>query len=110
MDTGEVQVMLRKSLDILQNVRKRPEMYFSPITPMNVENWLYGLRVGLGIAGVQWSVEALKSACSQRGIEFTASTNLIDELAKQGKSSEDIAMVLVEIAEDMWRRILTGLA
>ena len=110
MDPSAAQAVLNRVIDVLQNVRRRPEMYFNPTTPEAVENWLFGLQLGIGIAGVEWSHDALKSACARRGIGFHAMTNLIDELSRQGKSSDEVAMASVEIAEEMWQGRLAEIA
>ena len=85
-------------------------MYFRPVTPEAVEQWLYGFQVGLGVAGLDWSPEALRIACERRGVTLNATTNLILELKKQGRSQDDVAMTLIDISEEMWQSRLSDAA
>lgn len=101
---------LEKAIAILRNVRQKPEMYFSQITPEALEQWLYGFQVGLGVAGLDWSPEALRVACERRGVTLNATTDLIAELKKQGRSQDDVAMSLIDISEEMWQSQLIDAA
>jgi len=103
MKTTNSLEVLAEAIAVLRNVRQRPEMYFCPITPEAVEQWLYGFQVGLGVAGVDRSVEALQIACERRGVTLYATTDLIAELKKQGRSEHDVAMTLIDIDEEMWQ-------
>ena len=103
MKTSNSRERLEKAIAILRKARQTPEMYFRPMTPEAVEHWLYGFRVGLGVAGLDWSPEALRIACERRGVTLNATTDLIVELKKQGRSQEDVAMTLLDISEEMWQ-------
>jgi hypothetical protein len=103
MDPDVARAILSRVVETLPHVRRRPQMYFNPVTPEAVKYWLHGLQVGIGMAGVQSSHDALQAACARRGIELLATTNLIDELDRQGKSSDEIAITLIEIEEEMWQ-------
>ena len=110
MRTSNLREHLEKAVAILRNARHRPEMYFRPVTPEAVEQWLYGFQVGLGVAGLDWSPEALRSACERRGVTLNATTDLIAELNKQGRSQDDVAMTLIDISEEMWQSRLSDAA
>lgn len=110
MDPNAARVLLSRVVESLLHIRRRPQMYFSPVTPETVKYWLHGLQVGIHIAGVKCSHAAYRVACARRGIELPATTNLIAELGRQGKSSEEVAMALIEIEEEMWRERLAELA
>jgi hypothetical protein len=109
MDTNVARAILIRVVEALPSVRRRPQMYFSPVTPEAVKCWLRGLQVGIGIAGLNSSCDAYQAACARRGIELLATTNLIDELDRQGKASDENAMELIEIEEEMWRGRLAEL-
>jgi hypothetical protein len=99
--------MLTQALAVLRNVRQRPEMYFSPLSPETVEHWLHGFQTGLGVANLPWSPESLTSACERRGVTLYTTTNLIAELKKQGKSEDEVVLTLIDIAEEMWESLLS---
>lgn len=109
MDPDVVRAILCRVVESLPHVRRRPQMYFNPVTPEAVKYWLHGLQFGMGMAGVEWSHDALQAACARRGIELLATTNLIEELDRQGMSSDEIAMTLIEIEEEMWQGRLAEL-
>jgi len=99
--------MLTQAIGVLRRARQHPEMYFSPLTPEAVQHWLHGFQTGLLVANVPWSPESLIAACERRGVTLYATTNLIAELTKQGKSADEVAMTLIDIAEEMWGSLLT---
>ena len=106
MNDSDKRRRLEDALDTLNNVRQRPEMYFSPITPEAVEQWLYGFQTGLSVAGLQWRPWELVAACERRGVTLYTTTDLLAELRKQGMTEEEVAMTLVDIALEMWRSLL----
>ena len=106
MNDSHSREILTRSLDILQNVRQRPEMYLRQVTPEGVEAWLAGFQVGLFTAGVRSSAYALKDACERRGIPFTTTVDLIEALAGQGHSPHEVAMILIDMEEEIWRSSL----
>ena len=77
MNDSHSREILTRSLDILQNVRQRPEMYLRQVTPEGVEAWLAGFQVGLFTAGVRSSAYGLRDACERRGIPFTTTAWLV---------------------------------
>ena len=109
MDPHVARAIVSRVIEALPHVRQRLQMYFNPVTPEAVKYWLHGLQVGVHIAGVQCSHDAYRAACAGRGIELTATTNLIDALERQGKSSDEIAIALIEIEEEMWQGRLAEL-
>jgi hypothetical protein len=106
MNDSYTREILTRSLDILQNVRQRPEMYLRQVTPEGVEAWLAGLKVGLLTAGVQSSADGERDACERRGIPFTSTVDVIGALAGQGHSPHDVAMILIDMEEEMWQSSL----
>lgn len=109
MDPGVARAILSRVVETLPHVRQRLQMYFNPVTPEAVKYWLHGLQVGVHIAGVQCSDAAYRAACARRGIDLHATTNLIDALDRRGKSSDEIAIALIEIEGDMWQGRLAEL-
>ena len=99
--------MLTQAIAVLRRARQQPEMYFSPLTPEAVQHWLHGFQTGLYVANVPWSPESLIAACERRGVTLYTTTNLIAELRKQGKSEDEVAMTLIDIAEEMWESLLS---
>ena len=81
-------------------------MYLSQVTPEGVEAWLAGFQVGLFSAGVRSSAYGLRDACERRGIPFTTTVDLIGALAGQGHSPHEVAMILIDMEEEIWRSSL----
>jgi hypothetical protein len=106
MNDSDNRRRLEEALAILTNVRQKPEMYFSPITPEAVEQWLYGFQTGLSVAGLQWPPWELVAACERRGVTLYSTSDLLAELRKQEMTEEQVAMTLVDIALEMWRSLL----
>jgi hypothetical protein len=106
MNDSDNRRRLESALGILNNVRQRPEMYFSPITPEAVEQWLHGFQAGLLVADLQWPPWELVAACERRGVTLYSTTDLLAELRRQGMTEEQVAMTLVDIALEMWRSLL----
>jgi hypothetical protein len=95
MNDSHSREILTRSLDILQNVRQRPEMYLRQVTPEGVEAWLGGFQVGLFTAGVRSSGYGLRGACERRGIPFTTTVDLIGALAGQGHADKGDVLAAV---------------
>jgi hypothetical protein len=110
MNDPHTRDILTRCLDILQHVRQRPEMYVRQVTPEGVEAWLAGYSAGLLTAGVRSSAYGLSDACERRGIAFTSTVDLIAALAGQGHSPHDVAMMLIDIEEEMWRSSLADVS
>jgi len=110
MNDSHTWEILTRSLDILQNVRQSPEMYLRQVTPEGVEAWLAGFQVGLFTAGVRSSAYGLRVACERRGIPFTTTVDLIGALAGQGHSPHEVAMILIDMEEEMWRSSLADVS
>jgi len=106
MNDSYTREILTRSLDILQNVRQRPEMYLRQVTPEGVEAWLCGFKVGLFAAGVRSSRYDLSAAFERRGIPYTTTVDVIAALAGQGHSPHDVAMILIDMEEEMWQSSL----
>jgi len=80
---------LERALGILENVRQKPDMYFNPITPEAIEQWLYGFQTGLSVAGLEWRPWDQVAACERRGVTLYTTTDLLAELRKQGMTEEE---------------------
>lgn len=80
-------------VEILSYARERPEMYFDPIEPSVVEDWLTGLRTGVSIFGLDWSVEHRQVALIPRGLELIATKWEAIDLRVRGLSPLDIVTV-----------------
>ena len=110
MNDSHTREILTRSLEILQYVRQRPEMYLRQVTPEGVEAWLGGFQVGLFTAGVRSSEYVLSDSCERRGIPFTTTVDLIGALAGQGHSPHEVAMILIDMEEEMWRSSLADVS
>ena len=110
MNDSHTRDTLARSLDILQHVRQRPEMYVRQVTPEGVEAWLCGFRGGLAAAGVRSSRYDLSAAFERRGIPYTTTVDLIEALASQGHSPHDVAMILIDMDVEMWRWCLADVS
>ena len=110
MNDSHTREILTRSLEILQYVRQRPEMYLRQVTPEGVEAWLGGFQVGLFTAGVPSSEYVLSDSCERRGIPFTTTVDLIGALAGQGHSPHEVAMILIDMAEEKWRSSLAAVS
>jgi hypothetical protein len=104
---------LVKLLDILEHARKRPEMYFGPgeIDPECVDCWLHGLRLGLNLFESQPFNCYLESeaAFTRRGIADERAISHKDIMLERGHPPGEIARLLLEVAEEVYREKLAKL-
>jgi hypothetical protein len=97
-------------VEILSYARERPEMYFDPIEPSVVEDWLTGLRTGVSIFGLDWSTEHRQNALTPRGLELNATKSEASDLRVRGLSPLDIVKELLSIEIDMWKSHRSSIA
>jgi hypothetical protein len=111
MERSSLKRALEKLLDILEHARKRPEMYFGTLNP-NLErmgDWLYGIGIGTGVFEPSlMRIQFDDAAWERRGIEPSA-RNPANVLAEMGRPPEEIAMLLLEVVEEVCREKLTEL-
>jgi hypothetical protein len=88
---------------ILRSARRRKSMYFAPIEPRSVIDWLNGLRTGSTLAGLEWSAEDRRPALERRGLGLTARWE-DEQLAARGLDPEAIVDELLAIEVEMWER------
>src|SRR5438105_562216 len=93
---------LVRLLAILESARMRKAMYFAPVEPRTVIDWLSGLRTGCSLAGLEWSTEHRRQALERRGLELTAAWE-DQQLAARGLGAEAIVDALLAIEIEMWQ-------
>jgi len=95
---------VQRLIAILESARVRKPMYFQPVNPKVVEDWLSGLRTGCSIAGLEWSPEDRRGALERRGLELMACWETA-QLAAHGHGPEVIVDELLAIEIEMWRHV-----
>lgn len=88
---------------VLQSARLRTKMYFQPVEPKAVENWISGLRAGCSIFGLDWSPEDRRPALTKRTLELLTTWET-ERLARRGLGPEEIVDELLAIEIEMWQR------
>jgi hypothetical protein len=102
---------LARIVDIIGHARGRPEMYFGTKTPEpeRVADWLYGICVGAGAFERGLMLFMFDTdAWERRGVEPSA-RNPAHVLAEMGRPPEMIAMMQLEVAEEVCRERLAEL-
>jgi hypothetical protein len=103
---------LARIVDIIGYARERPEMYFGTKTPEpeRVADWLYGICVGAGAFERSLMLFMFDTAAwERRGVEPLTTRNPAHVLAEMGRPPEMIAMMQLEVAEEVCREKLTEL-
>ncbi|HVJ82069.1 MAG TPA: hypothetical protein VNC50_13455 [Planctomycetia bacterium] len=95
---------LFRVMQILGNARKRPAMYFSPLTPEYAAAWLHGVQIACEAAGIERSPALEEEAARARGIEFDAA-GPIPKLKALGHPPEKIIDELIALQIDVWASI-----
>jgi hypothetical protein len=111
MKEASLKQALVKLLDTLEHARKRPEMYFGTLNPNpeRMGDWLYGIGIGMSVFEPSlMRIQFDDAAWERRGIEPSA-RNPADVLAEMGRPPDDIAMMLLEVVEEVCRERLTKL-
>jgi hypothetical protein len=96
---------LSRLISILESARERKSMYFSQVEPNRVEGWLFGLRTGCSLVGLEWSPEHRRPALERRGLVLMASMET-EQLAARGLGPEAIVDELLAIEIEMWKRVV----
>lgn len=102
--TGTRAAALARLIAILESARRRKPMYFAPVEPVVVDHWLYGLRTGCSLFGLEWSPEDRRPALERRGLELTSDWE-VERLAARGLGSEAIVDELLAIEVEMWQHV-----
>jgi hypothetical protein len=111
MKEASLKQALVKLLDTLEHARKRPEMYFGTLNPNpeRMGDWLYGIGIGMSVFEPSlMRIQFDDAAWERRGIEPSA-RNPADVLAEMGRPPDGIAMMLLEVVEEVCRERLTKL-
>ncbi len=95
---------VRRLITILESARVRKPMYFRPVEPKVVEDWLSGLRVGCSLAGLEWSPEDRRPALERRGLESLAAWET-EQLTGRGLGPEAVVDELLAIEVEMWQHV-----
>jgi hypothetical protein len=90
-------------VEILENARRRKEMYFSPVGPVAFTHWLAGLRTGLSITGVEWPWKYHAIAVEKRGLTYRPAAWETEELERRGLTPEGVVDELLAIEIEAWR-------
>jgi hypothetical protein len=91
-------------IDILARARLHPEMYFDPITPEVVIDFLSGLRIGLSVFGLEWCIDSRRTVLESRGLEFNSCNWENKELRERGLGPDQIVTEILSIEIEMWER------
>jgi hypothetical protein len=95
---------LFRVMQILGNARKRPAMYFSPLTPDCAAAWLHGVQVACEAAGIERSPALEEEAARARGLAFDAA-GPIPKLKALGHPAEKIIDELIGLQIDVWASV-----
>jgi hypothetical protein len=85
-------------LAILDSVSKRPQMYVRPVSLTAIQSFLTGVRVGCGLARIEYTPEDFREAASERGWEIRGSESIDGVLMRSGLSEVEMIheMIVVE--------------
>jgi hypothetical protein len=100
---------IEKLIEIISFARERPSMYFRPMSPAVVIDWMTGLRTGMLAWGVFWPSENRTAALAARDIVPNACWE-VDELEQRGLTPEQIVDELLAIEIEMWMPYRDSLA
>jgi hypothetical protein len=84
-------------------------MYFDPISPAAVIDYLSGLRTGVFIFGLLWSSDCRQSVLESRGLELKARWE-DDDLRQRGLNPAQVVHELLSIEIEMWERQRSNLS
>jgi hypothetical protein len=91
-------------LELLEYVRERKEMYFSPIDGKAVADTLYGFKLGCLACGVENPHLVRDKVIEERGWALNA-LGLENQFREQGMSESQIADEILVIEIETWRRV-----
>ena len=89
-------------IEILVSARDRPQMYFDPLGPAAVIDFLYGLQIGVSVFGLRVGIYSRRPALESRGLEEKARWE-DDQLRERGLSPAQIVTELLSIEIEMWK-------
>jgi hypothetical protein len=92
-------------LEVFENARLRPGMYFWPMEPESVTNWIIGIGCGFQAAQQarpEWySLNVIRKYRLKTGARGL--NGFIDQLRARGMAGEDIVDVLLAIQIETWQ-------
>src|SRR5215211_1966314 len=95
---------MKRLLDLLESVAKRPQMYFGPVTFRAAQDFLLGLRYGCEFAGIKYSREHYRAAVEDRGWDPCGNVGILRDFERKGLSDEEMARELLAVELGAYRR------
>lgn len=89
-------------LEVLASARQRSEMYFLPLLPKTVENFLYAMKLAMRLCKINYSRKHEEGALKARGLEMN-SLGFVPQLKKRKLKLPQIIDELLAVEMDIWR-------
>lgn len=89
-------------IEILTSAGQRKRMYFQPVNPMAVMNFLGGLRTGCSLFGLEWNSEDRRPALERRGLELRSCWEW-EQLQERGLGPEASIDEILAIEIENWQ-------
>ncbi len=96
-------------MDLLDCLAKRPQIYLPSMSYERVRIFLFGLRIGCGIAGLMYTSEDYCAAARARGWDPRSNTGIDRDFTRKGISDEMMAQEFLAVEIDAYRRALARL-
>jgi len=98
---------MKRMLDFLTVVAKRPGMYLGPLTYMSVWTFLFGLKTGYGLSGIEeYSSEHYLAAAESRGWNPRGNIGILRDFTRKGLSEEEMAHELIAVEIEAYQRAM----